>query len=109
MSLSFNTLHEFVDWFVPAEVAGDRELRKQARLFLISHLLGPFLGNVVPIALYILDPNFINGINYWAVDYFPGGWYGEAAGLSPSPLIDTYAPISSLRSGSSSTTNTSAA
>ena len=57
MPLSFNTLHEFVDWFVPAEVAGDRELRKQARLFLISHLLGPFLGNVVPITLYILDPD----------------------------------------------------
>ena len=56
MPLSLNTLHEFVDWFVPAELAADREMRKQARLFLISHLLGPFLGNVVPIALYVLDP-----------------------------------------------------
>jgi len=57
MPFSLNTLHEFVDWFVPAELAADREMRKQARLFLISHLLGPFLGNVVPIALYVLDPD----------------------------------------------------
>ena len=26
-------------------------------MFLISHLFGPFLGNVVPLALFILDPN----------------------------------------------------
>jgi len=57
MPFSLNTLHEFVDWFIPAELAADREMRKQARLFLISHLLGPFLGNVVPIALYVLDPD----------------------------------------------------
>jgi signal transduction histidine kinase len=57
MPVSLNTLHAFVDWFVPAELAADREMRKQARLFLISHLLGPFLGNVVPISLYVLDPH----------------------------------------------------
>ncbi|MGN6234988.1 hypothetical protein [Dyella sp.] len=40
--------------------------------------------------LYIIDPNFIQGINYWAVDYFPGGWYGETGLVSPSPVIPTY-------------------
>src|SRR4030095_13528708 len=43
-------------WFIPAELAADREARKQARMFLISHLFGPFMGNVVPGALYLLDP-----------------------------------------------------
>lgn len=50
-------LNELVDWFIPADIAADREMRKQARMFLISHLFGPFIGNVVPLALYILDPN----------------------------------------------------
>jgi signal transduction histidine kinase len=53
---SLTALNEFVDWFIPAEIAGDREMRKQARMFLISHLFGPFIGNTVPLALYILDP-----------------------------------------------------
>jgi signal transduction histidine kinase len=61
MAVSFPTslaaLNELVDWFIPAEIAADREHRKQARMFLISHLFGPFIGNVVPLALYILDPN----------------------------------------------------
>jgi signal transduction histidine kinase len=50
-------LNDLVDWFIPAEIAADREMRKQARMFLISHLFGPFIGNTVPLALYILDPN----------------------------------------------------
>jgi signal transduction histidine kinase len=54
--LSLVLLDRFVDWFIPAEMTGDRESRKQARMFLISHLFGPFIGNVVPIALYVLDP-----------------------------------------------------
>ncbi|MFN3673538.1 MAG: sensor histidine kinase, partial [Bosea sp. (in: a-proteobacteria)] len=57
LPLSQAALNDLVDWFIPAEIAGDREMRKQARMFLISHLFGPFLGNVVPLALFILDPN----------------------------------------------------
>ena len=51
-----NRLDRFIDWFIPAEIAGEREKRQQARMFLISHCLGPFLGNVVPGALLFLDP-----------------------------------------------------
>lgn len=53
---SLSALNSLVDWFIPAEIAADREMRKQARLFLISHLFGPFIGNVVPLALFVLDP-----------------------------------------------------
>ena len=49
-------LDRFVDWFIPLELARNAETRKQARMFLISHILGPFIGNVVPAALYVLDP-----------------------------------------------------
>jgi len=49
-------LDSAVDWFIPASLANDNNARKQARLFLISHLLGPFIGNTVPVSLYVFDP-----------------------------------------------------
>ena len=50
-------LDRVLDWFIPPSLASNREMRKQARMFLISHLFGPFIGNTVPLALYIFDPN----------------------------------------------------
>ncbi len=44
------------EYFVPPAMAGDRDASNRARMFLISHLLGPVLGNSVPIALYVFDP-----------------------------------------------------
>ena len=40
------------DYFIPETMAGDREASNQARMFLISHTIGPVLGNSVPIALF---------------------------------------------------------
>jgi len=57
MSLMLERLNRLVDWFIPSAIAIDREKRKQARLFLYSHLFGPFIGNTVPFALYLFDPN----------------------------------------------------
>ena len=48
-------LNDLVDWFVPAEIAQDRQKLKQVRMFLISHIFGPFIGNTVPLALYVFD------------------------------------------------------
>lgn len=50
-------IYNLVDYFVPADMASDREKRQQARMFLISHLFGPLIGNTVPLALYVIDPN----------------------------------------------------
>lgn len=50
-------LDQTVNWFIPPSIADDKELRKQARLFLISHLLGPFIGSSVPLAFYLFDPS----------------------------------------------------
>ncbi len=42
--------------FMPESLAGDREGANRARMFLISHLFGPLLGNTVPLALFVFDP-----------------------------------------------------
>ena len=49
-------LDRLVNYFIPAEIAVDRDARNRAHVFLVSHILGPFIGNVVPIALYVFDP-----------------------------------------------------
>lgn len=49
-------LDRLVNYFIPADIAADRDARNRAHVFLISHIMGPFIGNVVPIALYFLDP-----------------------------------------------------
>lgn len=50
------TLDRLVTYFIPAKIAADRDARNRAHVFLISHILGPIIGNVVPLALYVLDP-----------------------------------------------------
>ena len=55
-STTVDKLNNFVDRFIPAKVINDVDMRKQARIFLYSHLFGPFIGNTVPLALYYFDP-----------------------------------------------------
>ncbi len=55
--MSFNAaLTAVTDWFIPNDLLADREMRTRARMFLISHLFGPILGNVIPGYLLWLDP-----------------------------------------------------
>lgn len=54
---SLRRLNQLVDWFIPSELAADPEACKQARMFLFSHIFGPFIGNVVPAAVFVLDPH----------------------------------------------------
>ncbi|MDT7810839.1 MAG: hypothetical protein QOJ42_755 [Acidobacteriaceae bacterium] len=49
-------LDRLVIYFTPAEIIADREACKRAHVFLISHILGPFIGNVVPGTIFFLDP-----------------------------------------------------
>jgi len=46
----------FIDRFIPADLLADREMRTRARMFLISHMFGPILGNVIPACLFWLEP-----------------------------------------------------
>ena len=56
-NLAFRRFNQLVDWFIPAEMEFDRTMRKQAQLFLVSHICGPFIGNSVPLAISVLDPH----------------------------------------------------
>jgi signal transduction histidine kinase len=50
-------LDRLVNYFIPAEITADREACKRAHVFLISHILGPFIGSVVPGTIYFIDPD----------------------------------------------------
>ena len=52
-----NPIERLIDWFIPPQLAENRESRQLSRMFLISHICGPFLGNVVPGTLLFVDPN----------------------------------------------------
>ena len=55
--LDLSRLSGFVDWFIADDVrSGSNELRRR-RMFLISHLLGPFLGHPITVFLYVRDPH----------------------------------------------------
>ena len=53
---SLATIYAMLDWFIPAEIRKNNELQQRARMFLISHLIGPFLGHTITLYLYIIDP-----------------------------------------------------
>src|ERR1700760_1486237 len=46
---------QLIEYFIPDRIRGDREAENQARMFLISHSLGPILGNAVPLAVLIFN------------------------------------------------------
>ena len=46
---------QIADYFIPPALAADREAKKRARIFLYSHLFGPFIGSAVPLAVYAFD------------------------------------------------------
>jgi len=46
---------QLLEYFIPAEMKADREAANQARMFLISHSLGPILGNAVPLAVLFFN------------------------------------------------------
>ena len=58
-------LLQAVDWFVPEELRTDTAALWRARIFAISHLLGPCLGVPIFAYLYIADPN--PGLAYWSL------------------------------------------
>ncbi|HJT06148.1 MAG TPA: HAMP domain-containing sensor histidine kinase [Stellaceae bacterium] len=52
-----SAIYPLLDWFMPPALAASREMQQPARMFLISHLFGPFLGHTITIYLYLLDPH----------------------------------------------------
>ena len=46
---------QLADYFIPASLASDRENKKLARIFLYSHIFGPFIGSTVPLAIFAFE------------------------------------------------------
>ncbi|MFO1110929.1 MAG: HAMP domain-containing sensor histidine kinase [Bradyrhizobium sp.] len=44
-----------VDWFIPADLKRSHDVVQSIRLFLFSHLFGPFLGNTISFAMLYLQ------------------------------------------------------
>jgi signal transduction histidine kinase len=53
----------WIDWFIPPALRTDTASLWQARIFAISHLLGPCLGAVIFVYLYRADPK--PGLPFW--------------------------------------------
>src|ERR1700704_4598769 len=52
--------YAFADWFIPARLKASNDVLQGVRMFLFSHLFGPFLGHTI--SLYML---FIQGHADW--------------------------------------------
>ena len=50
------TMDRVIDWFMPDWLRGDVQSEKRVRMFLISHLFGPFLGHPITIFMAVTDP-----------------------------------------------------
>jgi len=57
MNSVLSILNRIIDQFVPDNVRDDIAKEKRVRMFLISHLLGPFLGHPITLFLLATDPN----------------------------------------------------
>src|SRR5579884_36824 len=55
--------YAFLDFFIPLSIQRDAETKQRARMFLISHLFGPFLGNTITVYLYLLENQ--PGYSFW--------------------------------------------
>ncbi len=51
-----NRYLRLIEYFIPDNMRDDREATNQARMFLISHSMGPILGNAVPLAVLLFNP-----------------------------------------------------
>ena len=94
---SATVLDRVIDWFIPPELAAMRDSRQRARMFLISHLFGPFLGIPVLGVLWRLDPApdwdipvlAVAMISFWAYPFIlkAVGKYNLLSFLSIQTLI----------------------
>jgi signal transduction histidine kinase/CheY-like chemotaxis protein len=50
-------LYSVVDWFIPLQLREDIDTLRRARMFIFSHIFGPFLGQTITVYLYMIDPD----------------------------------------------------
>src|ERR1044071_9929527 len=57
-------LSAFLDYFIPAELQVQPDAHRRARMFMMSHAFGPFLGNVIPLYLHFAL-NIATDYRFW--------------------------------------------
>ncbi len=90
-------IYPVLDWFIPERLKAESALHQRARMFLISHIFGPFLGNTISVYLFLLDQTPDSALAVLAASItafwiFPfllrwTGWYNMLAVLSVQNLI----------------------
>ena len=48
-------LDSLLDYFIPAEMQVNAESHRRARMFMLSHVFGPILGNSIPLYMAVMD------------------------------------------------------
>ena len=49
------SLSALLDYFIPRDIQVQPDTHRRARMFMLSHVCGPFLGNVIPLYLYFIE------------------------------------------------------
>jgi signal transduction histidine kinase len=91
------SLSGLLDYFIPAEMRVNAEAHRRARMFMLSHVFGPILGNTIPLYLVITGISrdyragvfFLSILAFWAYPFAlrATGRYQLLAFLSVQNLI----------------------
>lgn len=63
LSISTDRIYLLLDWFMPEELKRETGTLRRVRMFMISHLFGPFLGHTISLCLLALAPSL--DVNWW--------------------------------------------
>ena len=90
-------INAFVDWFIPPKLKASTDVLQGVRMFLFSHLFGPFLGHTISISMLILEGHadrpwwiFAGAVTlFWPFTFALRltGWYVPLALVSIQNLI----------------------
>jgi signal transduction histidine kinase/ActR/RegA family two-component response regulator len=92
-------IYPLLDWFVPEKMKAEAEPLRRARMFLISHLFGPFLGHTISLYIVAIEgtPDFAWWVFFGVITLFWAfplalkltGWFVPLALISVQNLIFT--------------------
>jgi signal transduction histidine kinase len=90
-------LNSSVDWFIPAHLRSSPDILQGVRMFLFSHLFGPFLGHTISLSMLYIEGGadyswwifFIAVTAFWPFPFILRltGWYVPLALISIENLM----------------------
>ena len=66
-------ISDLLDWFIPPEMQVHAETHRRARMFMLSHVFGPILGNTIPLYMFATNISrdyhvvvfFLSILSFW--------------------------------------------